>query len=271
MANQVPPGWYADPTGGDRLRWWDGTQWTQQVRSTAQTPLPPTPPPPSLSTPPPPSPSSGHSFGTNSFGSTSAGPNAPVAYSNVASTVLRPTRKPAWQRKRVLIPAGFLTLVGIAAAVAEPAEQTPRVDAGEVQPFGQVEAEEPTESTEAPTTTALTTTTSIEPPSSTTTTVSTSSSSQPTIPASTSTAAPLTTVTAPTTTTTIATTTAAPTTLPETTAAPTTALADGVTPGAFCAPEGASGKTSKGTDMICASTKKDGTPYGEGRSRWRSP
>ena len=26
------PGWYADPAGTPQLRWWDGTQWTQQYR-----------------------------------------------------------------------------------------------------------------------------------------------------------------------------------------------------------------------------------------------
>jgi Zn-dependent protease with chaperone function len=31
----VPPpaGWYADPEGGNRLRWWDGTTWTAETRS----------------------------------------------------------------------------------------------------------------------------------------------------------------------------------------------------------------------------------------------
>lgn len=28
-ATAPPPGWYADPDGGDRRRWWDGTRWTE--------------------------------------------------------------------------------------------------------------------------------------------------------------------------------------------------------------------------------------------------
>ena len=26
------PGWYPDPTNGKQDRWWDGTQWTDQVQ-----------------------------------------------------------------------------------------------------------------------------------------------------------------------------------------------------------------------------------------------
>ena len=32
-----PPGWYPDPQGGARLRWWEGTDWSDRYRS------PPTP------------------------------------------------------------------------------------------------------------------------------------------------------------------------------------------------------------------------------------
>ena len=28
-----PPGWYADPAGGDRSRWWDGGSWTDRTRA----------------------------------------------------------------------------------------------------------------------------------------------------------------------------------------------------------------------------------------------
>ncbi|MDK7339951.1 DUF2510 domain-containing protein [Pauljensenia sp. UMB0018B] len=31
MSNPVQ-GWYADPEGSDQLRWWDGTQWSEQFR-----------------------------------------------------------------------------------------------------------------------------------------------------------------------------------------------------------------------------------------------
>jgi hypothetical protein len=27
----TPPGWYADPGGSGRNRWWDGTQWTEHL------------------------------------------------------------------------------------------------------------------------------------------------------------------------------------------------------------------------------------------------
>lgn len=37
-----PPGWYPDPEGGPRRRWWDGTRWTENLEG-AQ-PLPPAPP-----------------------------------------------------------------------------------------------------------------------------------------------------------------------------------------------------------------------------------
>jgi Protein of unknown function (DUF2510) len=30
---KLPSGWYTDPSAADRLRWWDGTQWTSIVRA----------------------------------------------------------------------------------------------------------------------------------------------------------------------------------------------------------------------------------------------
>ncbi|MGH9135226.1 MAG: DUF2510 domain-containing protein [Ilumatobacteraceae bacterium] len=33
LADAPRPGWYPDPVGGVRLRWWDGTDWTDEYRS----------------------------------------------------------------------------------------------------------------------------------------------------------------------------------------------------------------------------------------------
>lgn len=33
ISEAPPAGWYPDPTGGTRLRWWDGTDWTDGYRS----------------------------------------------------------------------------------------------------------------------------------------------------------------------------------------------------------------------------------------------
>ncbi|MCU1488233.1 MAG: hypothetical protein JWN67_4979 [Actinomycetia bacterium] len=86
-----------------------------------------------------------------------------------------------------------------------------------------------------------TTTTSVKPKPTTTTT---------TVPATT------TTSTAPTTTTTRP---------PSTTTTTSPAVTDQVvTPGAFCAPAGATGHTSAGTPMVCKSTATDS------RNRWRA-
>jgi hypothetical protein len=32
VATEVPAGWYADPAGGEGLRWWDGSDWTEHTR-----------------------------------------------------------------------------------------------------------------------------------------------------------------------------------------------------------------------------------------------
>ncbi len=32
VADAPSPGWYPDPRGGNRLRWWDGTDWTDHFR-----------------------------------------------------------------------------------------------------------------------------------------------------------------------------------------------------------------------------------------------
>ncbi|MFD0776701.1 DUF2510 domain-containing protein, partial [Streptomonospora algeriensis] len=37
MGGEIEPGWYADPQGGQGLvRWWNGDEWTQHVRSLAE-------------------------------------------------------------------------------------------------------------------------------------------------------------------------------------------------------------------------------------------
>ena len=33
LADAPPPGWYPDPAGGFRLRWWEGTDWTDHFRA----------------------------------------------------------------------------------------------------------------------------------------------------------------------------------------------------------------------------------------------
>lgn len=38
MAQQTQAGWYTDPGDANRLRYWDGTAWTEHVRTTAEVP-----------------------------------------------------------------------------------------------------------------------------------------------------------------------------------------------------------------------------------------
>ena len=94
----------------------------------------------------------------------------------------------------------------------------------------------------------------------------------PTSTAAPTTAAPTTAAPTTTTSTTTVPATSAPSTAPPTTTtAPSTTAADNfVTPGAFCSPPGATGRTSAGTAMICSTTNAEGEPYAEGRARWRS-
>lgn len=40
MAQQVPSGWYTDPTDKGQLRCWDGTEWTDHVSPTVAIPEP---------------------------------------------------------------------------------------------------------------------------------------------------------------------------------------------------------------------------------------
>ncbi|WP_157129689.1 DUF2510 domain-containing protein, partial [Thermobifida halotolerans] len=37
MGGSIEPGWYADPEGTpDQLRWWNGSEWTQHVRTLSE-------------------------------------------------------------------------------------------------------------------------------------------------------------------------------------------------------------------------------------------
>ena len=53
-----------------------------------------------------------------------------------------------------------------------------------------------------------------------------------------------------------------------TTAAPSSG-ASRVYPGAWCSPEGATGTYTNGKTYVCSKTNQSGTPYSDGRARWR--
>lgn len=66
------------------------------------------------------------------------------------------------------------------------------------------------------------------------------------------------------------TTTVASVDAPRTTA--TTASSTGASrlyPGAWCSPEGATGTYTNGKTYVCSKTSQSGTPYADGRARWR--
>lgn len=44
-----------------------------------------------------------------------------------------------------------------------------------------------------------------------------------------------------------------------------------VYPGAWCSPEGATGTYTNGKTYVCSKTSQSGTPYSDGRARWRQP
>ena len=53
---------------------------------------------------------------------------------------------------------------------------------------------------------------------------------------------------------------------------PSTASSTGASriyPGAWCSPEGATGTYTNGKTYVCAKTSQSGTPYADGRARWR--
>ncbi len=247
MSTQTPAGWYVDPTTSGQLRWWDGTQWTHNVQ-------------PRNAPPPPTTQDSTAVLNPTGDADTGHYPSPPDG------------GRHWWQRKRVLVPAGLLLVLGIGGALVADSEQTPEIRTDEIQelvdlePAGSSDSQpDQSSSTELPDSTSTTTALS----TSTTSTTSVASSTSTTVATSaTTTTTGASTTTAPPTT--AETTTTVPTTAPSTTAAPTT-LGNSVTPGAFCQTEGTTGKSPKGLAMVCASTKKDGTPYGEGRLRWRSP
>ncbi|MEY3455762.1 MAG: hypothetical protein RIR38_24, partial [Actinomycetota bacterium] len=39
--------------------------------------------------------------------------------------------------------------------------------------------------------------------------------------------------------------------------------------GAWCSPEGATGTYTNGKTYVCSKTNQSGTPYSDGRARWR--
>ncbi len=41
MTEGMSEGWYADPTGGDWERYWNGTAWTTEIRETGERPQTP--------------------------------------------------------------------------------------------------------------------------------------------------------------------------------------------------------------------------------------
>lgn len=250
MGDTPGAGWYRDATNPGFMRWWDGAQWTNHVQAA---PAPP-PPPTAVST------------GLSAMGSGSRLGDAVGRTSN---------SRPFWRRRRVLLPTAFVGLIALAAAVADEPDRA-SIEASdsvpEVQAFAdQSDSEESATGGSGQTTTsssAIATSTSTTSPPTSSTTVSTTAPPETEAPTTGSTAAQIESTTAPPTTPPA---TTASTTVPPTTEAPTTteSVRSGVNPGSFCSPVGAKGKTDKGTDMICATTKKNGEPYDQ--PRWRSP
>ena len=281
-----PPGWYDNPVG-DGQRFWDGQQWTRQVR--LPWPEPGAPPPPSP--PPPPGgrtllqpaadrtsltdypatvqmpatrlgsePMTGSGPLGGPWSVVGPGPTAgpgPLAMERVRRNA--PGRGLSVRAWLAIGGVGVLAVVGAAAAASRSGSETTAGSAPgstvAIAPLaGPSATDQPVGSAPAPAAAAVET--------STTAPVATA-----TVPA---TAAP--TTAAPTTRppTTAAPTTAAPTTREPATSAVETTVPNAVNPGAFCSPEGSTGVSAKGVAMICSSVNAEGVPYGEGKSRWRS-
>lgn len=96
---QQPPGWYSQPDG--TRRYWDGTRWTEHAAPAPNKPLPAAAPQPGRAQP-----GSGPSLP----------PQAGVIPPQQPAPAGAPTKKPIWQRKRVIIPvAAVVALFGIGA------------------------------------------------------------------------------------------------------------------------------------------------------------
>lgn len=206
-----PPGWYDDRARPGWQRWWDGQQWTTHVRH----PLPPG----QASQPPPP---------------------------NLAVQPRRSTGVPGgWRRPRVLVPAaaGFLALVGIAAAVSPPPD-TEVVAGSDSSAVTEPEAPSSTVTTAAPTTTAAT-----EAP----TTVPVTEEAPTATVAPTTTAAP--------------TTTRPPTTKRPTAAAPATTAAIKPLVGGDCNPSYSGACVPNASDVDCAGGEGNGPAFVQGPVR----
>jgi hypothetical protein len=257
-----PPGWYKNPTG-DGDRYWDGQRWTRQLR----VPMPPPPAPsqpggpevamPAVGGPPP-------GWFQNPVGrgdrywdgeqwservrvltassaaaSSPSSPRPPLGSNALAYQPLGPVPDRAvgqggWRgTARVLLVAAVAgAIVVVGAAVA--------VALANRQPSG-VDAGSTSSTTPASTGRAD----GLVGATSTTDHVVASSSA----------GVSPSTVTSPST---IA-------------AAPSGSAPAVVNPGSFCSVEGERGQTTGGTEMVCASTDREGTPYAEGRLRWRKP
>lgn len=271
-----PPGWYDDPTRSGAARWWDGSRWTQHVQTLTPPPPAPQPSPPSPEPgwqQPQPQPSH-HQAATTQFLSPSSHEPSP--------RFLEPAPRSWWQRRLVLVPAGVVSLVVVAAAMGATADSDEAaVDAGGEELDDGIDrpVDEPsddrtttvlssTATVSEPTTSTTSTTTSISAPSSTATSATTLVEVSTTVGAaasgSSTTGAPISTA-APTTapTSTAAPTTAAPTTAAPATAAPPTTTAPPST-ASGCDPNYSGACVPIASDVDCAGGSGNGPAYVRG-------